>query len=351
MSDDQLKQCDSPEKTSVQTPTADGRPPPRKRPAKAAQADEARATEPSKRGDALARRRGRREVQALDIAQGPPTIEELGYLAAEFVMCTLPHSDPGDVPVWTRRDGCFTLSIQAGYDKDGRGYGLPYGPIPRLALVWLVGEALRVGPRIDAGNSLSEFLRKLGYSADTGRGERGDATRVLNQISRLFYCLITFEYWSPLTKNTVSLRMLPVERSEFHFDGKTPVTIELSKRFYEAVTARPVPLDLRILNHFRHSPLALDFYAFAVRESGRAQQQGKDRFVAWEWLDKQLGANYAEVRNFRDKMLPFVEELVRLCPRLLVSVQRGGRGQKAGLVFSRFSEPVPRKEPFLLTLD
>lgn len=295
------------------------------------------------------RRRGRREVQALDISQGPPTVEELGYLAAEFVMCTLPHSDPGDVPVWTRRDGCFTLSIQAGCDKDGRSYGLPYGPIPRLLLVWLIGEALRVGPRIEAGSNLSEFLRKLGYSSYTGRGKRGDATRVLNQILRLFYCLITFEYWSPLTKNVASLRMLPVEFNEFEFDGKNPVTIELSKRFYEAVTARPVPLDLRILNHFRHSPMALDLYAFAVRESGRAQQLGKDRFVAWEWLNKQIGADYAEIRNFRDKILPFVEELVKLCPRLLVSVQRGGRGQKGGLLFSRFSEPVPRKEPFLLT--
>jgi hypothetical protein len=66
-------------------------------------------------------------------------------------------------------------------------------------------------------------------------------------------------------------------------------------------------------------------------------------------LNNQLGADYAEIRNFRDKILPFVEELVKLCPRLLVSVQRGSRGQKAGLLFSCFSEPVPRKEPYLLT--
>jgi hypothetical protein len=68
-------------------------------------------------------------------------------------------------------------------------------------------------------------------------------------------------------------------------------------------------------------------------------------------LNNQLGANYADVDNFRRKMLPFAEELVNLCPRLLVSIQRGSRGKKAGLVFSRFSEPVPRKEPYLLTPD
>ena len=110
------------------------------------------------------RRGARRKVQALEIAQAPLVVDDqnIGYLCSQLIMCTLPHSDPGPVPVWTRRDGMFTLSIQAGFDRDGRCYGLPYGSIPRLVLVWLISEAVRKGPVVEVGYSLSDFLFRLG---------------------------------------------------------------------------------------------------------------------------------------------------------------------------------------------
>jgi hypothetical protein len=45
----------------------------------------------------------------------------------------LPHSNPGNVPAWTRRNGSFT---PARLDhKLNRSVGYPYGSIPRLGLV------------------------------------------------------------------------------------------------------------------------------------------------------------------------------------------------------------------------
>jgi hypothetical protein len=61
--------------------------------------------------------------------------QQRGYMAKELVLCTLPHSDPGDVPGWSRTNGKFTLGIQPGYDhKHKRSFVYPYGSIPRLLL-------------------------------------------------------------------------------------------------------------------------------------------------------------------------------------------------------------------------
>jgi hypothetical protein len=38
-------------------------------------------------------------------------------LLARQLVQTLRHSDPGDIPVWSRQNGNLTLTIQQGYDK------------------------------------------------------------------------------------------------------------------------------------------------------------------------------------------------------------------------------------------
>ena len=49
-------------------------------------------------------------------AQSQPNDEDLTYMTRDFVQCTLPHSDPGQVPFWTRTNGNLTLSITSDYD-------------------------------------------------------------------------------------------------------------------------------------------------------------------------------------------------------------------------------------------
>ena len=69
------------------------------------------------------------------IAGDRPTDQDKAFLARQMVQTTLPHSDPGNVPVWSRTNGPITLIIQQGYDKTGRPYGHPYGIIPSAAHV------------------------------------------------------------------------------------------------------------------------------------------------------------------------------------------------------------------------
>ena len=96
--------------------------------------------------------------------QAQPNDEDLTYMAKELVQCTLPHSDPGQVPFWKRTNGNLTLSITSDYDpQTGKLVGYPFGSIPRLLMFWLTTEALRTGsPRLELGKTYGNFLRDLG---------------------------------------------------------------------------------------------------------------------------------------------------------------------------------------------
>jgi Plasmid encoded RepA protein len=119
--------------------------------------------------------------QSARIFDEPATIQDAAYLPRELVQVTLPHKNPGNIPLWRRTNGNLTLGIQPGIDlKTGESCGFPYGTIPRLLLFWVTTEALRTkSPRLELGNSLSGFMAELGLnSANGGTGaKRSDARR------------------------------------------------------------------------------------------------------------------------------------------------------------------------------
>jgi hypothetical protein len=58
---------------------------------------------------------------AAEIMGAPvPTDRDRAFLARQLVQATLPHSDPGDVPVWTRTNGRLTLVVRPYYDHRQR---------------------------------------------------------------------------------------------------------------------------------------------------------------------------------------------------------------------------------------
>ena len=52
----------------------------------------------------------------VDIQQNPDATEA-AFMARQLVQCTLPHSDPGDVPIWTRTNGNLTLTVRPDFDR------------------------------------------------------------------------------------------------------------------------------------------------------------------------------------------------------------------------------------------
>ena len=133
--------------------------------------------------------------QGVSIFQETPSAQDAAFIARELVLASLPHSNPGDRPVWMRRNGDVTLAIQPGINLEtGHPYGYPYGIIPRLLLFWMTTEAIRrKSRRLELGSSLNGFLTELGLSPYTGRGKRGDAKRLREQMERLFRSRFSLE--------------------------------------------------------------------------------------------------------------------------------------------------------------
>lgn len=199
---------------------------------------------------------------AVDIRMSPDAVER-SYMARQLVQCTLPHSDPGNVPLWTRMNGPLTLTLEPYTDRKTLQHQYPYGSIPRLLLFWIVTEATH----IRLGNSLDSFMREIGLNPRTGGGKRGDAARFHAQMERLFRSTISFEDQRPTHKTWVDMRVAPKamlwwDTSRSQQDNLWESWVELGEDFYAAITAAPVPRDMRALRALKRSPLALDLYAW-----------------------------------------------------------------------------------------
>src|SRR6516164_9191225 len=71
-------------------------------------------------------------IEAAVAIREQPDAAERAFMARQLILCTLPHTDPGNVETWSRRAGNAALGIQPAFDfETGRKIGFPYGTIPR----------------------------------------------------------------------------------------------------------------------------------------------------------------------------------------------------------------------------
>ena len=101
--------------------------------------------------------------------------------------------------------------------------------------------------------------------------DQPDARRLRDQMQRLFRARLSFQgtHERPGEQGETRLDMLVAEKSEFWWSHRQPEQgalwgswIELGEKFFAAVTAYPVPADIRALKALKQSPLALDLYAW-----------------------------------------------------------------------------------------
>lgn len=269
------------------------------------------------------------------ILGAPADAKDAAYVARELVQASLPHSNPGDVPLWTRRNGDVTLAIQPGMNiRTGKSYGYPYGTIPRLLLFWITTEAVRVrSARLELGHSLNGFMAELGLNPDTGGGKRGDAKRLRDQMERLFRSRFSLERYEAhedqISNGWIDMQVAP--KGQMWWSEKQPDQgalwgswIELSEDFYRAITAAPVPVDMRALRALKRSPLALDLYAWLTYEAFRAQHSRRARFENWAQLHGHMGGEYADLDNFRKKVKAALRKIKSVYPGLRLGMRQGG---------------------------
>jgi hypothetical protein len=254
-------------------------------------------------------------IEAAAIIQLDPANTEAAFMARHLVQCTLPHSNPGKIEVWERRNGNLTLAIRPGWDGEKRcSIGYPYGSIPRLLLFWIVTTAIQSkSRRLELGQSLADFMLAVGLDPNTGGGKRGDAKRLREQMLRLFRAIISFQVTArePHGHSMSWLDMQVAPKGELWWDSEQPAQgalwgswIELGEDFFKAIIGSPVPLDMRALRALKRSPLALDLYAWAAYKVWMMNQKSAAQFVPWQGLMEQLGADYNAKRidHFKDKV-------------------------------------------------
>lgn len=259
-----------------------------------------------------------------------PDKTNAAFMARQFIQATLPHKNPGEVPIWSRTNGALTLSIKPGIDtKKKTSIGYPYGTLPRLLLFWITTEAVRTNnPRIELGESLSNFLKKLGLDSSRG-GKRSDARRLREQMIRLFQSTISFDQSTNGKKSWFNMQVAP--KGELWWDEKKPQQsslwgswIQLGEDFFNAITASPVPVDMRALKALKKSPLALDFYSWATYVAYQTQQGGKERSISWKLLHEQFGAEYSSTKEFSRNAWKALLKVQVVYPTLNIRRIRGG---------------------------
>lgn len=251
--------------------------------------------------------------------EGAKDAGALAFMARMLVLATLPHSNPGRVPHFSRTNGHYKLVIQPGPDV-----GIPYGSYPRLVLAWITSEAVRTqDPEIQLGDSLSEFMGALGLTPTGGRW--GTITRLREQMKRLFSARISairddddrFQFSSLQVANEVNLWWDPKRPDQAAVFGST---VQLTQPFFKALVRRPVPIDMRVLRTLKKSPLGLDLYTWLTYRLSYLEDPTE---IAWRSLHTQFGANYSRVRNFTQAVKRELAKIERLWPSLRYETPRG----------------------------
>ena len=251
---------------------------------------------------------------------------DLGFMARLMALCSLPRTNPGNRKEYKRVNGPYTLYMNA-----TGGNKLPYGSLPRLLLAWTSTEAVRTQSRVLVlGSSLAAFMRKLGISSDSG-GNRGERTRLRNQMDRLFAVQVSLIYEDKQHKSRVS--SLVADRAEFWWNPKRPdepslweSKIELGEKFFQEIISHPVPLDMNTLKALKRSSLGLDLYLWVAYRTFSLKRPMR---LSWKRLYHQFGVDPAKagdkrpVDNFRTDCLRELKKIKAAWPGLNYSTSKG----------------------------
>jgi hypothetical protein len=232
----------------------------------------------------------------------------LGYMARALVQATMPHNNPGNIDVWGRQNGNFSITIRAGYEltKENKpqSVGLPYGSIPRLLIAWITTEAVKTkNKNLILGNTLSEFMRELDLIPTGGRW--GSITRLRTQMTKLFSAAISCtyddgEHWAIKNVQLISSADLWWEPKQPNQATLWESTLILGQEFFDEIIDAPIPIDMRALKALKQSSMAIDIYCWLTYRMSYLKHKTK---IPWVLLQMQFGANYKDVRQFRRRFL------------------------------------------------
>jgi hypothetical protein len=293
--------------------------------------------------------------QAVAIGENPDAVEK-AYLARQLVLCTLPHSNPGDKQIYVRKCGDFLLSITPHIDaKTEKSLGFPYGILPRLFLFYITTEAVTKRTReVFLGKSFSEFMQKIGVNPSTGGGPRSDRKRLLRELQKFCRAKFSVDYVGNNKKIPdpwQDTQIASMGKGVLWWDTNSPEqlslfesTFVLSEEFYKGLIECPVPFDFRAIKALKRSSMALDMYCWACYTAFLIVKRGSGpQKIYWAQLRKQFGADYDRNDHFIEKARPALRKVAAVYPGLVIDFKEKGCDHFS-IFANRLAVPEQKKE-------
>lgn len=259
------------------------------------------------------------------IRENLPSSEDFAFTHAIFCQVALPHSR-FEGKEFMRKSGPNWINVQAGMIDEGSGpvpQPIPYGPIPRLALVWISSYAVMNRDReVPIGSSAAEFLANMGMERE---GRRYRTLRT--QMHALAACRIQ------LGVNGRTYNGQPVEQFDAWINNRDsnqrplwPGVLRLSETYYKSLIESAVPLDNRAMLLLKGSSLKLDIYTWMAHRLHRIDTTD-GLFMRWSKLREQFGHEYQGPdadKNFKKTFLLALRDVMQAYPAAKIKKIRGG---------------------------
>lgn len=231
------------------------------------------------------------------------------FLHSALCAMSLPTKRPKDdtQPI-VREDGKYALAINPRpvlQNIDGRSVmrslGVPYGAYPRVALIYLLSQAVMKRSRdVYLGRNFTEWMRRLGYQT-VSYGPRGTANLMREQVDRLLACEWQIRWDGTDTgNNAFAVRDVKISNEyagSLDKNGTFAREIRMSEVFYSHLIEHAVPLNEVAIRELKGTPTALDLYTYLAYRLPRIGSE-KGQIISWDQLAKHLG-NDADSKRFR----------------------------------------------------
>lgn len=265
------------------------------------------------------------------------------YLMQDFCRIGLPIRNPGpDTDKWVRTNGNLTYVLHPHTierDDGGVTHIWPYGKKARLLLVWISTQVVRQKDyNTDRVIMLPSTLR--GLMADLGMRRKprpADYDDFSHQISALsnFSMTITRTGTPPETGWVNGKDVTLVEKSDVGWSRYTPKDagskgsyIKLTQETWDRMS-RSTPLSTEIVELLTMTGKGVDFdiYAWLSQRIYALNHSHYHRtpVIPWTTLQKQMGSNYAETRNFVTYFKKGLRHVAALWDATLVDAGKEGR--------------------------
>ncbi|WP_051979355.1 replication protein RepA [Edaphobacter aggregans] len=244
--------------------------------------------------------------------EDPWTADAVRY--ASRIQISLPHSNRkiNQFENYVHQNGTRRLEV-----KPDTRYGIPYGSLPRLILLWVADEVRhKKSPLIFLGDNLSEFMEELEIVPTGGRW--GSITRLRDQMLRLFNADIRFR---DTGSDGEDARLFSVQKHSLWWNRPVDAAqsdlwesqILLTDALFEELLVNSSPVNMKAIKAMRRSPLELDIYCWLTY---RMKYLKRPLFLSYQDLGDQFAAGYDKTNpyNLRDNLDKALWAVLKLYP-------------------------------------